>query len=140
MITPGRKKALGAAALWFMVAIMLLVWGVVFVGRAEAAHEQAIALLCVIGVAAGLLKGLLVLQIGARRTLARIRDLPAEAGFLRIYSPAYALLIPFMMGLGIGLRHLAADGHLGYRIVAAIYFGISAALCVGTRPYFHDSI
>jgi H+/Cl- antiporter ClcA len=115
---------------------MLLVWAVIFVRRAQAAHESMVWLGLAVGVAAGLLKGWLVMQRAARRNLQRIDTQPEPRGILRAFHPALLLIIPVMMGLGITMRHLAEAGTLHWGLVAAIYVAIFVALNVGAVPYW----
>lgn len=89
-----------------------------------------------VGVLVGVLKGTYVLSRTARRNIKRIQCL-LEPRIWQVFTGKFLILILCMMGLGRGLRALAARGYLGgYLGVGGIYVGLGLALAVAALAYF----
>jgi len=125
---------------WALVGLGLATVGVRFVfglheGGERGSGAGIVAALAIGGVV-GYLKGNFVLSRTARRNRRRIEAL-AEPRVWQIFTGTFYLLILGMVGLGRGLRSLAAAGWLGgYTGVGGLYVGIGAALLFASRSYF----
>ncbi|MBI2896434.1 MAG: hypothetical protein HYY06_22945 [Deltaproteobacteria bacterium] len=131
-----------AGTVWCTGALVLLARSVAFFRIArDREHRSTIALVAAVGLAAivGLAKGAFVLRRSAARNLARIERLPEPVRPWQAFPPAYALLILFMVGLGIAVRFVAAQGWLGGHITAlAIYVAVAVALASSSKRYFES--
>lgn len=128
-----------AAVVWHAVGLLLMVWGVVFVLLDWPRAPEATLALLALGTLLGAAKGLFIFQKTARKTLARIQEQTEDGFVLKMFRPAFWLIVPVMMGLGITLRHLAREGMIHYNLLAAIYVGVAAGLHLGALPYWrHD--
>lgn len=129
------KRALVAGLLWVGAGGLLVVRGT-FPYWFSALEDSALKGLAVL--AAALLvgggKGWFVLRRSAQRMLDRIEANPGPQPIWLIYPPAFWLLIPIMIGMGIGLRMIAGEDHPW--LVALVYIGIGVALLVSSIPYF----
>ncbi len=129
-----------AGGVWLAVGIGLLIAGCRFVlGLNEEGSERTtsgISIALAIGGVVGCLKGRYVLSRTAKRNLKRIKKL-REPRVWQVFTGSMAILILLMMGLGRGLRSLAAEGYLGgYLGIGGLYVGIGMALAVASFTYF----
>lgn len=129
-----------AGIIWIAVGVGLTTVGVRFVfGLQDNAVESTVlgmTTALALGGLIGVLKGKFVLSRTAGRNRRRIAALE-DPRVWQVFSPVFALLILGMVGLGRGMRALAADGWLGgYVGVGGIYIGIGLALAVGSYAYF----
>jgi drug/metabolite transporter (DMT)-like permease len=129
-------RAWTAGLLWSAIGLFLVVRGLFpyldRVVQGSGAGTAALAILA--GLAAGVLKGLLVLARSSRRVIARIEARPGKAPLWSMFPTPLLLVIPLMIGLGLGLRHLF--GESSPALVLGIYVGIGAALLASSWPYF----
>ena len=89
-----------------------------------------------LAVLVGVLKGHYVLSRTARRNIKRIRGL-VDPRIWQVFTGTFLILILCMMGLGRGLRALAARDYLGgYLGVGGLYVGIGLGLAVASLAYF----
>jgi len=71
-----------------------------------------------------------------RKNILRICGLPDPVGILAFNSPKGYVLIVFMIGLGIALRHSPLDR----RILAVVYVGMGGALFLASLHFYHQFI
>jgi hypothetical protein len=132
-----------AGALWCAAGAMLLARGAGFWRIARDGEHRSLAALCLavgVGVAIGAAKGRFVLRRSAARNLARIGKLSEPTRPWQAFSPAFYLLIAAMIGLGVGVRVLAARGLPGGHATAlGLYMAIGAALIVSSTSYWRFS-
>ena len=131
-----RSLELLAAAVWIGVGAMLATRG----GRMLLEHADAGGSVwgwLVGGALLGAAKGKFVLSRSAARNRARIAELEAPRPW-QVFAPRFWPLIGLMIGLGAGLRWLAASGYLGWGFVGGLYVGIGAALLASSRAYFGE--
>ena len=129
-----------AGLVWIAVGLMLGTRGVLMLIAARSA--QLPASLSAVCLSAGLwlwvgrLKGRYVLILSAKRNRSRLERL-GQAPPWSIFSLKMWLLVIGMIGLGVGLRKLAALGYLGgYTMIGGLYIGIGMALATSSRAYF----
>lgn len=127
-----------AASVWLAAGSMLLVRGWGMLQRAQEEQGAGLPALYVslaVGLLIGLLKGRYVLSRTARRNVRRIEALQNPRPW-NAFTPRFVIVIGLMIGFGVGLRSLAAQGYLGGFIVAGgLYVGIGAALVVSAWGY-----
>jgi len=135
-----RSLARIAGALWCVAGFVLLGRGV---GLFHIAHEfenrpLAVLLLAIAaGLVVGLAKGALILRRTAARNLMRIGTLPEPARPWQAFPTAFYPLIVVMIGMGIGIRALAAHGLPGGHVTAlGVYVAIGGALLGSSLPYW----
>jgi len=129
-----------AGVVWLLVGVGLFSVGLRFVmgwhDPSSVHGGRGIAIALGVGGLVGVLKGYYVLARTARSNMKRIRLL-YEPRLWQVFSGTFVLVIVGMMGLGRGLRALAARGYLGgYLGVGGLYVGIGLALIVASLAYF----
>jgi len=131
-----------AGVVWCLVAAGLVARAATFWPLARAHDGRSTPLLVGILAAAvvvGWLKGVLVLRRSAARNLARIARLPEPVRAWQAFAPAYVILIAFMIGLGVVIRAVAAQGWLGgWATALGIYVAVATALASSSTVYFRS--
>jgi hypothetical protein len=94
--------------------------------------ESGVALLVIIGLAIGYIKGKTVLKKSAYRVMNRLRTMPEPLPLHQLYHWSFYLLIGGMIGLGIMMNVLGMPVDLRGTILIAI----GAALLNGSVFYF----
>ncbi len=138
-----RSVARIAGAAWCLVGAGLLARAAGFWSLAKTHDGRSTTLLAVVGAGAlvvGWLKGVFVLQRSARKNLARIERLAEPVQPWQAFAPAYAVLIVVMIGLGLGIRAVAAQGWLGGWVTAlGIYVAVATGLLSSSTVYFRGA-
>ena len=127
-----RVHLLLAAMMWTLVGTVLLLFGVC---QVPSGHLASDALLLVLAVAAGWVKGRFVLDRAAGRVIERIRtrgDRRCIGGFLSLRTWA---LVALMMVAGRTLRGSLVPGV----IVGLVYAAVGTALLVASRRLWQAS-
>ena len=123
-----RIQLMGAASMWLVGALILLIRGV---GYVKDSHWFTWIL--ALGLALGVLKWHLLLNRVATKAVTRIQG-RENASVFGFFSAKSWGLIAIMMGSGITLRHLVVHpGQLAAGIMGAIYVGIGVALLLADR-------
>ncbi|WP_457577570.1 hypothetical protein [Desulfomarina sp.] len=120
-----RTHLLLAAMLWSGVGTLLLTKG--FFRLARVSDYQAV--IVVVSLVAGTLKGYLVLDRSARRTLKRISGFHDNTCFGAVYSIKTWMLVGGMIAMGIGLRRSSLPSEL----LSFIYLTIGWGLLFSSR-------
>ncbi len=111
----------------------MLAWrGVIMLQKAETTWGLILA--AVLGALVGVAKGNFVLGKTARRNIKRMEAIPSPRPW-NVFTSKFYVLILLMIGLGVGLRSLAAAEVLPWALVGGIYLGIGLALLVASRLY-----
>lgn len=92
--------------------------------------EQGALVLMALCLGVGFVKGRFVLTKSANRIVNRLKTLPDPVPVQKAYSPAYAILLGSMMGLGMLMRLCPID------IRGIVDVTIGAALITGSMAYF----
>ena len=131
-----------AGGLWGIIGVFLIYRGIEMYQLAvneQHSTQMAVIYSVIIGMMAGVFKGLFVLSKSARKNKSRIQNLEAPIKIHHIFPKPFYGLIAGMILLGILLRNL--NGYLGgYIVVAGIYCGIGTALMVGSRVYWKTEV
>lgn len=132
MKTSRRGRVTLATLIWIAVGVMLIWRGVVpFLGQIDSTTGKALAL--GLGAVVGIAKGMFVLSKSARRTAGYIARRPEQDWVFLCLHPILWAVIPVMIGMGLGLKALFAEGQPG--IIVGVYVGIGAAMIVGSRGF-----
>lgn len=126
-----RGRVRVATVLWLAVGTMLIARGWPFFAAIASTQGKVITL--AIALAVGIGKGLFVLSRSAARTAGFIRRRPEQDWFWFSVHPILYALIPLMIGVGLTLKHFYGQSFPA--LVAAVYFGIGAALIAGTKGF-----
>ena len=126
------QRAFLAGAVWVVIGLMLIVRG--WMHWEEFGSSDFPALPLVIGAVIGLAKGFFVIRKSAGRMIRRIEEGPDKQPLWRMYPPYLYLLIPLMIGLGLGLKALWGEEHPA--LILAVYAGIGCALLGSCTPFF----
>lgn len=126
-----RIQLIMAASMWLVGASILLFRGIGYM-QGRYWHAWVLA----IGLALGVTKARLLLDGVAGKAVARIR-LRENASVFGFFSAKSWVLIGFMMGGGIALRHIVVHpGQIGAGIMGALYVGVGTALLVADRVFW----
>lgn len=127
-----------ATILWIGVACMLAIRGTIVGSNGHEGYLMrlstggklaALAAAIVIGGA----KGWFVLSRSAARTARFIERRPEKDWIWMSLHPILYVMIPLMIGLGLGLRHFYGEKYPA--LIVAVYVGIAVALLVGLRGF-----
>ncbi len=129
--TKVRIQLVAAASMWLVGASILLIRGVGYI-QGRYWHAWILAL----GLALGVVKARLLLDRVATKAVLRIQG-RADKSVFGFFSAKSWVLIAFMMGGGITLRHLVVNpNQIGAGIMGAIYVGVGAALLLADRVFW----
>lgn len=129
--TVGRRWLyLAAGVLWGAAGAMLCARAYGWLASEDTAHAL---LHLTIGAVCGALIYRFKFSRVADKNIRRISRLAERAHPLAFQSPPTYLLIAFMMGLGIALRHSGLPRYL----LAILYLGIGLGLVLASLRYYH---
>jgi len=135
-----RALARIAGALWCVGSLALFTRSASLFRIARDTEQRSTAVLWLAigaGLAIGAAKGWFVLRKTAARNLLRIGSLGEPTRPWQAFPPAFYPLIAVMIGMGVGIRMLAARGLPGGHLTAlAVYVAIGAALLGSSMPYW----
>ena len=141
-----RSWIVFSGCLWFFIGVMLLYKGLKFITEAVFSNdslcfglsktfgssEKAATVLIAIALLVGFIKGRFVLAKTVKRVVMRIVKLSEPVRFKDAYSPAYWVVIAFMMTLGMSMKYLP----IPIDIRGMIDVAVGSALIIGALLYF----
>ena len=110
-----------------------------FVEGVEATSHTLLIVYAVIGLLIGAAKGFFVLSKSAKRNSDRIDRIEGPVRPWQVFALKFIPLIAVMIGMGIGIRALAANPEvtwISWGGCGAVYVGIGAALFASSLVYF----
>lgn len=121
-----------AATMWLIGASILLFRGVGYMSASKW-HAWVVGA----ALAAGVLKSRYLLDLVARKAVARIRA-RGRACFFGFFSWKSWALVGVMMFGGIAIRNAFANGRVGAGVLGAVYFAVGTALFLADRVFWHS--
>ena len=147
-----------AGSIWLIMGGVLLFRGALMVkgvwsldpeyvgGIDEPASHTALIIYILIGLVVGGAKGKFVLSKSAKRNCERIDRLDDPVKFYQVFPLKLIPLIGVMIGMGLGIRYLAAHNDAAWNSwitwagCGAVYVGIGAALAASSLAYFKKKL
>jgi hypothetical protein len=133
-----------AGVLWLLGGVILITraWPMAFEALDEGTSGGLLAFALLLGTLMGGAKGKFVLAKSARRNIKRIQALPEPAAAWKAWPFYLYLVIPVMIAMGLGVKHLAKADQLpgGWATACAVYVGIGMALFASGTVYFKKKL
>ena len=120
-----------AGVMWTGVGVMLMWRAGIWLSDMESAWAFSIALA---GAVIAVSFYYFMFTKTVEKNIRRLCDLPDPVGILAFNSPKGYILIVFMIGLGIALRHSPLDR----RILALVYAGMGGALFLASLRFYRQ--